>query len=92
MLVGKGPAEKDEVRPEVKQLGCVDFGNVVGFVAQNDAAIDDYECGEGNDEGEEGLQCPDDSEKALWLGGQLSGASDDGNHGFDIVCAKSQLH
>ena len=56
MLVSEGPAEEDEVGPEVEELGRVDCWDVVGLVAQDDAAVDEDESDKCDEEGDERLQ------------------------------------
>lgn len=68
VLIRKWPAEEDQVRPKIEQLGRVDGGDVIRLVAEDNATIDQDERAEGGDQGEEWMQNPDDIGQALWLG------------------------
>ena len=68
VLIGKGPAEKHKVRPEVQQLWCVNRGHMICFVPKDDAPIDQNKCAEGGDESNERVQYSDDVDQSLGLG------------------------
>lgn len=48
----KGEGEEGNEGPEVEKLWEVDRGNVIGFIAENDAAVDIDEGCEGYEEGD----------------------------------------
>lgn len=85
MLIGERPAEEDEIGPEVEQLGYMKGGNMVGFVTQDNAAVDDHKSSKSNNKSDERLQDFGDVEETLWLGEQFEGTSDDRDHGFGVV-------
>lgn len=91
MLIGEGPAEKDEVGPEVKELGRVDCWDMVGLVAQDDAAVDEDEGDECGEEGDKRLQGADDLQEALRLCCEFDGTCGDRYDSFGIVCESCKL-
>ena len=85
-MIGERPAEKDEVRPEVKKLWCVNLRHMIVLVPKNDTSVDENKCGEGGEQSDERLQDLDDIDQPLRLSGHFQRARDDRNYGFGIVC------
>lgn len=82
------PGEEGEECPVVEDLRDVECGNVVGFVAQDNAAVVEDEAPEKTDKGQERKQGANDGEEPSWSHKGFQSTRPDRDKRADVVYRK----